>query len=107
MVDSTPTSQAPPSRMASIRPERPAYTCAASVGLIRPDGLAEGAATGPPNVLNSCLATGCAGTRMARVGKSAVTSGDRPEFDFKGKTSVKGPGQKALARRSAESDHST
>ena len=101
IVDSSPTAQAPPSRTASIRPDSPAITCAALVGLIRPDGLAEGAATGPPKARSSACATGCAGTRTPRVGNPAVTRGAIPDPARNGRTRVIGPGQCAAASRSA------
>ena len=107
MVDSSPTSQAPPSTTAAIRPSSPASTCAGDVGLIRPDGLADGAATGPPNAASSARATGCAGTRTATVSSPAVTSGESPAPARSGSTSVSGPGQNASERRSAASGHAT
>src|SRR5680860_1882320 len=48
IIDSTPTSHGPPSRMAAMRPSRPLRTCWGCVGLMRPDGLADGAASGAP-----------------------------------------------------------
>ena len=80
IVDSTPTAQAPPSTTAAIRPARPSSTCAARVGLTRPEGLADGAASGPPNARSTPCATGCAGTRIATVGRSAVTSARQPRI---------------------------
>ena len=46
----------------------------AVVGLIRPEGLAEGAATTPPKACSKSCATGWAGTRIATVSSPAVTS---------------------------------
>src|SRR5680860_1882319 len=48
IIDSTPTSHGPPSRMAAMRPSRPLRTCWGCVGLMRPDRLADGAASGAP-----------------------------------------------------------
>ena len=101
IVDSTPTSHGPASTTAAIRPDSPATTCSALVGLTRPEGFAEGAATGPPNARRSSRATGWAGKRIATVGKSAVTNGDKPVGSRSGRTKVSGPGQKAEATRSA------
>ena len=50
-------------------------------------------------------ATGCAGTRSATVGRSAVTSGDSPAPARSGSTSVSGPGQNAAASASARSSN--
>ncbi len=58
MVDSTPTRVGPPSTTASMRPDRSSITCAASVGLTRPERLAEGAATGRPVAAKRARATG-------------------------------------------------
>ena len=44
----------------------------------RPEGLAEGAASGPPKACNNRCARGCAGTRTATVSSPAVTSGEIP-----------------------------
>jgi hypothetical protein len=51
IVDSTPTSVDPPSRIRSIFPSRSARTCCALVGLGRPEILALGAARGAPLAL--------------------------------------------------------
>jgi hypothetical protein len=48
IVDSTPTSHDPPSKMAFIFPSRSSKTSIAEVGLILPDKFAEGAAIGTP-----------------------------------------------------------
>ena len=48
----------------------------ARVGETLPEGLADGAAKGPSNAARSARATGWAGTRIATVGNSAVTSAD-------------------------------
>src|SRR5690606_37797402 len=98
MVDSTPTAEAPPSITAAMRPDSPARTWSARVGETLPEGLAEGAANGPPKVLSRARATGWAGTRRATVGKPAVAKGERPEPSRKGSTKVRGPGQKASAK---------
>ena len=44
------------------------------VGLTAPEGLAEGAASGPPKAASRRRASGCAGTRSATVGRPAVAS---------------------------------
>ena len=79
-VDSTPTRHAPESITAAIRPSSPASTCAAVVGEIPPERLAEGAATGPPNAANNRVATGCAGTRTASVSSPAPASSATGQF---------------------------
>ena len=108
MVDSTPTGQAPPSTTAAIRPERPpsgSSTCAAVVGLIRPERFAEGAASDPSKARSSAWATGCAGTRSPTLSRPAVTIPAIPASSRSGTTSVRGPGQKARASRSASSSN--
>ena len=75
-VDSTPTSHAPASRMASMRPSRSARTCSAVVGLVCPKRLALGAATGTPAAAIRAMATGCEGSRSPAFSRPAVqTSG--------------------------------
>ena len=56
-MDSSPTAQGPPSSTAAIRPERPSSTCAARVGDTRPEGLAEGAASGELRPIDPDLGT--------------------------------------------------
>ena len=99
MVDSRPSGQAPPSRTAAMRPPRPSRTCARVVGLTRPEGLAEGAASGPPKAASRRCASGCAGTRSATVARPAVARSARPESGRRGRTSVSGPGQKRVGER--------
>ena len=103
MVLSRPTGQGPASITASIRPERPLRTCAAVVGEILPDGLAEGAAMGVLAACRSAVAVGLEGTRTARFAPPAVTSFEIGAPGFSGKTSVSAPGQKADASRRASS----
>jgi hypothetical protein len=59
--------------MASTADPRPSRTWAAVVALIRPEGLAEGAASGIPACFSSACITGWAGTRMATL----AARGDR------------------------------
>ncbi len=106
MVLSTPTPQAPPSNTASIRPESPSITCRAVVGLIRPEGLADGAATGPLKAASSLFASGCSGTRIATLGKPALTRAEMPASGLSGRTRVNGPGQNAEASLSASASNS-
>ncbi len=77
------------------------------VGLIPPAGLALGAATGPAVALSNASATGCAGARRPTVGPPALTSGDSGQSGARGRTSVKGPGQNRIAKRSARSFQTT
>ena len=49
--NSSPTCVAPPSSTASMRPSSSASTCAAVVGLMRPERFADGAATGRADAL--------------------------------------------------------
>ena len=82
-----------------MRPSMSSNTCAAAVGLGRPERFALGAATGTPASSMSLRATGCSGSRMATVSSPAVTfAGTRADF---GKIIVSGPGQKASIIRRA------
>ena len=99
MVDSTPTSTAPPSTIRSIRPARSLCTWAAVVGETWPDRLADGATTGPPNARRMSRATGWAGTRIATVSSPAVARSATAQSAVLGSTSVSGPGQNASASR--------
>ncbi len=74
IVDSTPLSHGPPSRTRSMRPSSDCMTCSLRVGLILPEGLALGAATGALNSCKSRLASGCAGTLMATLSKPALVN---------------------------------
>ena len=80
-----------------MRPPSPSSTWAGVVGLTPPEGLADGAATGPPKAASSPWASGCAGTRSATVGRPAVARAARPASGRRGSTSVSGPGQKRAA----------
>ncbi len=82
---------------ASIFPLSPEKTWLAVVGLTRPDGLADGAAIGPPKASSNRCATLPAGIRTATEGSPAVTSDDRPDPSRTGKTSVSGPGHSTRA----------
>ena len=68
-------------------------TCAAVVGLGRPDRLAEGAAMGRAQARSMAAATGWLGMRTATVDSPAVTTSGRQ--GFLGHSTVSGPGQKA------------
>ncbi len=100
-VDSTPTLHAPESIIAAIRPPRPASTCAALVGLTPPERLADGAATGRPSAAIKRCATGCAGTRTAKVSNPAPASNATGQVMRRGSTRVSGPGQNVSASRCA------
>ena len=92
-VDSRPCRAGPPSR--TRRPGKSAATCAARVGLGRPERFALGAAIGTPAASMRARATGWSGTRTATVGRPAVTtSGTLLRF---ARTIVSGPGQKRAA----------
>lgn len=98
-VDSTPTSQFPPSKISGMRPSMSSMTCLAAVGLGLPLRLALGAATGTLHAFNSAAATGCEGIRTATVGRDAVTTSGI--CGLRGMSSVNGPGQKASINFSA------
>ena len=101
MVDSTPTSVGPPSRIISTRLPRSSATCDASVGLTRPERLAEGAAIGLPKAASNLCATGWAGARIATESSPARASAATGQVASAGTTSVSGPGQNAFASTSA------
>ena len=67
IVDSIPTRVGPPSTTASIRVSSSLSTCAASVGLMRPERLAEGATIGNPAACSREWASSCEGTRSATL----------------------------------------
>ena len=94
MVDSIPTLQAPPSSTAICCP-KPNSTCAAVVGLNWVNLLADGAASAKPLACNNASAIECAGTRSATVAWLPRTIWLTLLFAVN--TSVKGPGQKAVA----------
>ena len=98
MVDSIPTSQAPPSSTSSVSPNSPA-TWAAVVGLTRPNLLALGADT-PQTGGCSCWqaastawATGWEGQRRPTLSWPPVEA--RAAWGRRGRIRVSGPGQKA------------
>ncbi len=101
IVDSTPTPQGPPSRIAPSDAPNSARTCSAVVGLTAPNRFADGAATPPPNPCSSASATGCAGTRRPTVSNPPVTASiaGAPRFTI----SVSGPGQNFAASSHAAS----
>ena len=99
-VDSMPWVHGPPSRMRGILPSNSCRTAEASVGLIRPNRFALGAAIGCPSFCRSSWAAGWAGYRMATVGRPAVTpKGTRGPL---GNVNVSGPGQNWLTRATAK-----
>src|SRR4051794_24961341 len=73
-VDSTPTRQGPPLRIIATLSPSVAATCSARVGLMAPDGLALGAASGRPHIDRRPCAAGCAGTRIAALSSPALIS---------------------------------
>ena len=77
MVDSSPTGVGPPSAINPILSPRSSLTAPAVVALMRPDELAEGAASGRPSAAISSRAKPC-GMRIATVSSPAVTSGGMP-----------------------------
>jgi len=109
-VDSTPTLQGPPSSTSAIGPgslPKESSTCSAAVGLSLPDRLALGAASGRSVARSSRRATGCAGTRMARLSSPALASSDTGQLSRRGRTRVSGPGQNRAASRSARASSLT
>ena len=73
-----PTGEAPPSSTASMRPSRSPSTWSASVGLTRPERLAEGAATGRPALLQERMGEGMGRHAQAHaVEAGAGEVGDR------------------------------
>jgi hypothetical protein len=89
----------PPSSTMLTAAPNSSRTWAAVVGLTCPKRLADGAATPPPNSFSSCSARGWFGTRSPTVScppvMASITAGWRLSI------SVRGPGQKASARRCA------
>ena len=75
----------------------PSSTCCAVVGLIWPERLAEGAATGRSVARSSARAMAWAGTRTARVCNPAPASSATGQLGWRGRTRVRGPGQNAAA----------
>ena len=73
MVDSTPTEQGPPSKMASILPSMSSSMWAAVVGLGRPEVFPEGAAPGTSAAWITARHRGWAGQRIPTVSSPAVT----------------------------------
>ena len=88
---------APPSSTASMRPSRSPSTWSASVGLTRPERLAEGAATGRPACCRSAWARGWAGTRRPTLSRPARARSEIVQVGATGTTRVSGPGQNASA----------
>ena len=95
MVDSTPTWQSPPSRMASTLPSISSSICLAVVGLGFPERLPDGAATGTPAALIMVLHIECAGHRIPTVYKPAVTTSGTT--GLRRSIMVSGPGQNRFA----------
>ena len=101
-----PTGHGPPSRISATLSPSSAATCAAVVGLTRPERLADGAAIGRPAARSSVCATGCAGARSATVSSPALASSERPLSARRGSTRLSGPGQKWRAARRPRSSNS-
>ena len=99
MVDSTPKSQAPPSRIMGIFPSISTKTDSAVVGLGRPEILAEGAAMGTPAAAIKARATSCSGMRTPTVASPPVILSGT--MLLRGRIKVMGPGQKAAMSFSA------
>ena len=95
IVDSTPISTLPPSRIISILPLKSSATCCAVVGLGLPDVLALGADTYPPPARISSRAISSSGIRTATVSRPPVVPSGT--FSFLLKIIVSGPGQKCAA----------
>ena len=74
-----------------------ASTCAAVVGLMRPERLALGAAMGSLAAASSARATGWTGARSAMVSRPALTRSAMAHPAARVSTSDSGPGQKASA----------
>ena len=74
-----------PSMITATLSPRVSATCSARVGLILPEGLALGAASGRPHISNRPCAAGCAGTRMAALSSPALTSSERPQRGLRGR----------------------
>ena len=98
--NSRPTGQGPPSSTAAMRPPRPSSTCARVVGLTRPEGLADGAASGPPKAASRRLRERVRGhpQRDGRQAGGRASSESRAP-GRRGSTSVSGPGQKRVGER--------
>jgi len=97
-VDSTPPRHRPPSMIRSTSVPKSAATWEARVGLMRPDKFALGINNGalqPPAINGSDH--GVSGQRTAIV-ESQPPAWWHRAFSLRGKTSVKGPGQKASIR---------
>src|ERR1035441_7396156 len=94
-VDSIPTCACPPSTISRILSPRDFRTCSAFVGEIRLDRFALGAARGKPHSQITAWMNGWLGQRTPTVGPPAVMMLGIPPA--RGNTSVKGPGQNALA----------
>ena len=102
IVDSTPAAHGPASITGTSAND--ASTCSARVGEIRPDALADGAASGPTLQTSACI-TGCAGQRSAIVSSPAVTSDATGASARRGSTRVSGPGQKDCASACASGEN--
>ena len=95
-----PTSVAPPSSTASMRPSRSPSTWSASVGLTRPERLAEGAATGRPTCRQEPCAREDGTVRAGRRCRGPPGQGRRwCSPGAVGTTRVSGPGQNASRQR--------
>ena len=102
MVDSMPTLHGPPSRMCNASPNS-ARTCAAVVGLTRPNWLALGPASPRTprsrQARNKARATGWAGQRSPI--EPCPPAAAAAKCNWRGRITVRGPGQKACIRARA------
>ena len=101
IVDSTPAAHGPASITGT---SSDSSTCPARVGEIRPEALADGAASGPTMRTSACM-TACAGQRSAIVSSPAVTSDATGASARRGSTRVSGPGQKDCASACASGEN--
>ena len=100
MVDSTPTEQGPPSRIASILPSISSSICWAVVGLGFPEVFPEGAAMGTSASRISRRAIGWLGQRIPTVSNPPVVRFGT--LERRDSTMVSGPGQKRSASKYAD-----
>ena len=94
---STPTKHAPPSINMNILSPRLCLTCSGKVGLMPPDRLALGAATGTLAASSNCREMGWAGMRNATVSPPALTISDNGQLAVRLTMSDMGPGQNLAA----------
>ena len=87
--------QGPPSRADGRAAPVSSTASAKVVGLGRPERLAEGATSGPPNAASTACASGWAGARTATVSSPARARSQTAAASRTGSTRVSGPGQNA------------